>query len=540
LRTSGNALIEAGTGTGKSLGYLCPSILAVLKRGGKVVVSTDTIQLQEQLIKKDLPFLESALGRPILFAIAKGRSNYFCPRNASSFLQEFGPAYPAGVRSVINECLTDFRNGAWNGDKSTLTVPVADNIWPEMCGDDTCEGKGCKQARGCPLMAAKDALETADIIVTNHTLYLLHHFVLSRTGQQGAPAGTLHLDRGRSAHPAGEVSGRVRGGHLAVQGPRLGEAADEAGPRAGPGPGRHRPEGAGEPPTPPFFQAFHGAQKDEQLISDFPEPILEMARERAEKLIAVIKPVQVQLDRAQAAIGMGDLERRWAVAALADSAKLLIDSIRAVLKPEQNENDVCFTQLSKGRQGERIATLHRKPAETSGIFRGVILPNLDSALFCSATLATGQGANAWLTPADEFGLELSDTATMQVESPFDYARQVTGYLSPFVPDAKHPEYHTYLAREVKRLLDHTKGRAFVLFTSTRDMQRCYDLLSAQTRYPLILQGTRPKDQLIREFKETPNAVLLRALRPSGPAWTSPAKTCPASSSPSCPSRHRPP
>lgn len=540
LDTGGHALVEAGTGVGKSFGYLIPAILSVLQKGGKVVVSTDTIQLQEQLIKKDLPFLEEALGRPILFAIAKGRSNFGCQRNAQSFLQEFGPAFP-GISGPIELALKDFLGQLWDGDKSNLTVPVPDNAWAEMAADDTCEGRSCKFRNGCALLQAKEQLEKADIIVTNHTMYMVHCFVKSRTGDKGIlPEHNVWI--ADEAHTLPEKAQDVFGVELSQFKPgsfikrveRQAKALDidlqDIDPKTI------------DRASKEFFQWFHGAHKNEQLLEDFPEAVLDQAKAAGEALVQAIRPVTVQLDRAAARVSVLDVERRFAVAALADSAKTLIGNIRAVFRDpvrncpvccgggwssggDPNDNDPCpacagsgeikddnvvrYVEIAPGRQlGEKIAKIHVKPAETAGIFRGVILPELDSAVFLSATLATGTGANAFKAIAEELGLTLKGTRTMQAGSPFDYASQVQGYLSPFVPDAKDPSYHTHAAREIARVLNHTQGRAFVLFTSTRDMNRVYDLLVGTLDYPLLIQGSKPKDLLVAEFKATPNAVLL--------------------------------
>lgn len=491
-------LIEAETGTGKSLANLIPAILS----GQKVVISTATIQLQQQLIEKDLPFLEEALGRPVIFAIAKGRTNYFCERNADAASVN---SLPGMGLELYQDALRTFRGGEWDGDKSTLRLPVLDSQWPDLCADDTCEGKGCKLKHRCPLMAAKELLEKADIIVANHTLVLLHHYVLARSGTKGIlPLHSVWI--ADEAHVLGDLAQQVFGQEVSQFRPvalvrRLKKQADALGidlkdldldeiERAGAA----------------YFRTFHGAFKDQQLISEFPEPVRNVALANCEALVATLKPVLVALNREVAVIPMYEQERRFAVGALADSINLLVDSLRAMHRDE-SDRDVCYCELTEDRRdGSRIVTLHRKPAEVGGIFRNAIFPNLDTFIACSATLATGRGPMGFRNMANELGIDLTTTDTLQVESPFDYRKQAKGYLSRRLPGHTDPQWHNCVAREVDAILAHTKGRAFVLFTSVKDARACYDRL--QTRYPIFLQGQEPKDELLRKFRETPNAVLV--------------------------------
>lgn len=499
------ALIEAGTGTGKSLAYLIPSILCALQQGQKIVISTDTIQLQEQLIGKDLPFLEKALGRPILFAIAKGKSNWFCQRNCESNIREIGPVNP-GVTLLLETALREFTTGKWDGDKSHLTLPVADSVWPDLSADDTCEGKSCKLARTCPLMQSKERLENADIIITNHTMYLLHWFVWSRCQKGILPEHSIWI--ADEAHTLPDKAQDVFGTEISEykipsvvsrvlkQSHPLNISLDNIDVD-----GIRRANAR-------YFKNWHGAMKDQMLVADFPEPIRNAAHAAMLDLVETLKPLRVSLNLAAADVPAFDVERKYAVAALADSVELLISSLKSI-HADPGENDVIYCEVEpkrNGTYGEKVASLHRKPAESAAIFRGAILANLNAAIFTSATLSSGNGGAGFRMIKDELGLPI-DAQMMQVQSPFDYARQVTGYISQVVPRSQDPCYHTTLANELLHILTETQGRAFVLFTSIRDMRKAYELVVSRCRFPILLQGTAPKDALVTEFKETPNAVL---------------------------------
>jgi ATP-dependent DNA helicase DinG len=507
--------------TGKSLGYLIPAILS----GKRVVISTDTIQLQEQLVGKDLPFLQKVLqpllGRPFRFAIAKGRSHFLCPRNCHGLIEERGMIAEYNLASYDAEAaLEEYTNPlkGWDGDRAHLQLPIADDRWAKLCGDESCTGSSCEYATNCPSIRAKTAYEQAEVVVTNHTMYLLHHWVLERTfGAVGIlPQHTVwiadeaHTLSDKCCDQFGvEISDRQPAAYvrrIKRQAKRLhltlsdNDLNLEAVQRAADG----------------FFEVFHGAVKQEQLLAEFPPEILDLARQMALELIAKIKPIRVALHWAAMDIPPDDYERRSAIERLYTGADLLIEGLDTILAPEPDGTDeaelrqwrdqVRYAEVTGSDLARKEITLHCKPIETRPIFRR-ILNNLESAIFCSATLATGYGAGAFRTIADELGLMLSDCATLQVESPFDYANAVRGYVPKGMPELRSPEYHTAVAEEVIQILNHSQGRAFILFTSVRDMKRVYELVIRRVRFPVLIQGQASKDALIEEFKETPNCVL---------------------------------
>lgn len=506
LRRGGHALIEAGTGTGKSLAYLIPAILS----GSKVVVSTDTIQLQEQLIHKDLPFLARALGRPIRYAIAKGRGNYFCERNTRTFMSEATLTNPLEV-SLAGEALSEFLAHTWDGDKATVKLELSDRAWSEISGEDSCTGKQCNHAGACPYLTARARVEDADIIITNHTMYLLHHYLLQR-GRGILPehcvwiADEAHTLADKAQDVFGVEIGQGRPLSYAKRVQKQAKALDLEMEDVD----MQKIQNAAES----FFAVFHGATKEQQLLSEFPPAVLEIARNRLEPLIAALEPIRVALHWAARGLdpkAEEDKAKIWAIESLQSTARELLGNLKGFFEesdPEEDEENprVLYVEIANDWRGRKTATLHNKPAETAPIFRR-ILSTLESAVFCSATLATGSGPGAWRPVADELGINLVSVATMQVASPFDYARQVFGYVPNTVPETRHPEYHTACARELCNVLNYTQGRAFVLFTSIRDMKAVYELVAARTRFPLLLQGSKPKDLLIEEFKSTPNSVL---------------------------------
>lgn len=498
-----HAMIEAGTGTGKSFAYLIPAILSEKR----VVVSTDTIQLQQQLVDKDLPFLarvlEPYLGRPVTFAMAKGRGNYLCERNAAAYTKEY--AHVDGMGAALGaDLVNSFRRGDWDGDKATLKLPVTDAKWSLYSGDDSCTGRSCANARECPYLKAKEQIENADVVVTNHTMYLLHHYVMDRTDDTRGilPEHTVWIaDEAHTLtdkvvdvfgveikhHRPGSFLKRVLHQAKALR-LDLGDI-DAKGYNAA---------------ADAFFKCFHGAVKDQQRLSDFPPEVVADAKIRMEHLVSCIRPVRKALDAAAADVDPQDKETRGAIARLYDNAAELIWNLESIFE-EADAEFVVYAEVSGNQFGSRDVTLHRKPVETRPICER-ILGRLQTAVYTSATLATGYGLRAFTTALDELGLT-QDAHQLQVESPFDYAKQCIGYIPASLPESRDPEYHTAIARELVTILTYTQGRAFVLFTSIRDMKRVYELVASQVRFNLLLQGEKPKDLLVEEFRGTPNSVL---------------------------------
>lgn len=531
LADGGQALVEAGTGVGKSFAYLVPAIYS----GEKVVVSTDTIQLQQQLIGKDLPFLARVLGREVRFAIAKGRGNYLCERNAEVWVGENALLDPAAA-GLGQEALQQFRAGKWDGDRATLKLPVADGVWPHLAGDDTCTGRRCRYAERCPALAARRAVEEADIIVANHHLYLLHHALTAR-GIGILPehaywiADEAHTLADRAMDVWGAEISQSRPGNVlkrvVTQAKALDVKLDEVSPE--------RVRKAAEA----FFDLFRGATKEEQPFSEYTPETLAAAEAGMRALVGELQPVRVALERA--ARGQTDPDQLRALQGLRRGVDQLIEDLQALFDPPRlpcrpcggtgrNEDDedcprcdgegsredpdppVLYAEVSIGRErdGRRWVTLHRKPAETRRLFQGV-LSTLNAAVFASATLATGpgDGPSAFGLIADELGVNLAAAETLRAGSPFDYERQVRGYLPTTIPETRSPDYHSALAAEIRRVLDWTDGRAFVLFTSQRDLRAVrLELECRDLPWPLLVQGDAPKDLLVERFRQEAPAVLL--------------------------------
>lgn len=517
IRDGGAGLIEAGTGTGKSLAYLIPAILS----GEKIVISTDTIQLQEQLVGKDLPLLKRLLDpqreRPLTFAIAKGRSHFVCIRNAQGLVDEAGLLDEYNLPAQDAAAVLGRLERGWDGDRAHLVeLEMADDRWMRLAGEESCTGKNCEYASRCPYLRAKAAYETADVVVTNHTMYLLHHWLLRRTGgtvgmlpnHQRWIADEAHTlsdwacdvfgveitDRQPAAYIK-KVRRQVKRLKLNIREEHLNLENLTRSAKA-------------------FFDVWHGAVDQEQVLSKFPPEILELARDLAADLAAQLKPVRQALYWATHEVDPEDTERRQAIERLYSGADLLIEGITTILDPEPDAANVRYAEVTGSNLTGKEVTLHCKPIETKWIFRR-ILESLDTAVFTSATLATGPGDSGFRSVAEELGLNLGQTETLQVESPFDYPRQVAGYIPKGMPDlpkgaADPSHYYSVLVEELEALIHHTEGGAFILFSNYKDLNECHRQLARRLtlhNYIVLKQGDASKDNLVAAFKDTKHGVL---------------------------------
>lgn len=507
------ALVEAGTGTGKSLAYLIPAILS----GQRVIVSTGTIALQQQLVGKDLPFLAEHLGVPFTYAIAKGRGNYFCERNAFEFLEQAAILAPSEGRyskmgddaHLVNLTRMDFEADAWDGDKSTLEQPVPDRLWASISGEESCTGSECAHATRCPYLKAKAKYAEAQVIVTNHTFYLLHHYLLSTVGAEALPEHSIWIADEAHELPdkAGDVWGiELRHTSLGALLKRLGSAEKRF--------GIAMPDSEEwlRDLNRTFFGAFRSSPKAEPLLSEYPADILQDAGEAAEGIDTLLEGYLSPLWRAASQlIGPDQRSQRTALERLAERTQTLGDAFQLWFEAHP-PGTVRYAEIEQNNRipaSQCAVSLLEKPIETAAVFQ-VIADRLRAQIFCSATLATGTGANLWTPTRTDLGLD-TDTPTLRVESPFDYARQVRGYVPPVgrIPKADSDDYHDRLTDELVEIIRHTGGGVFVLFTSNWDMRKISEKLPRRLPSTMFLvQGSAPKEQILEEFRQDGDAVLL--------------------------------
>ncbi|HVC30469.1 MAG TPA: ATP-dependent DNA helicase, partial [Steroidobacteraceae bacterium] len=485
--------VEAGTGTGKTFAYLVPALLS----GARVLVSTGTRTLQDQLYAKDLPLVGAALGRPARVALLKGRSNYLCRHRLEQAAGEGGDG--------MLERITSWSRTTRSGDLAEVSG-IADShpVWAQVTSTrDNCLGTRCPQLAGCHVALARRHALDADIVIVNHHL-LLADLALKEDGfgdLLGA-ADAIILDE---AHQIPD---------LAAQ----------------------------------FFGAHVSSRRIESLLSDVqmelakPCGLTPEAHARSLSSVRAVQSAVVQVYAAAAgavgriawteadspfAAAVGELTRgvavlgealraageATAVGALGDRADGLATSLGRIAAVGELEGARSIEVTPSGGElalaaprGGRFA-LSLLPFDIAARFQALIEAHPCAWVFTSATVSLGED----FTPfTGRLGLE--GCATLKIDSPFDYPRQSLLYLPPGMPLPASPQFLPAVMDVALELIEASRGGAFVLFTSHRALAAAAALWRQQPSrtagYRLLVQGEGPRERLLREFREDGSAVLL--------------------------------
>lgn len=480
-------VIEAGTGSGKSLAYLIPLVLGSHR---PVVISTGTIALQEQLLHKDIPFaLEAAQCGHLKVKLVKGRRNYLCIQKLEDVERTLSPSAPE--RLYTRYLKAELAQG-WNGDKATLDMEIPKELWQEFESDsEDCLNSRCQYFQENPYRQAREGLEKADILVVNHALFLQDLL----TGQGLLPAHSIViLDEAHQFHSYALKAFTERIGRFATQ-----KLIRKIHKRLMPIPDLmqqalmdtdasllswlmrwNRPTFKLEPDL-DFMQ---GVDQQVTLLQDLRQwlgvmdvtqlPLIETEQE-ADKATAQRQKLVDQLD---------NLIVRW-------------DYFFAEHHPDR----VNWVEL----QSDKLYfELKSTPLDLAERLQEHLWQD-KTAILTSATLATNGALSHF---RQQLGLLPSPPQwDLVLDSPFDYPSQCQLYLPESMPDPNDPMYWPAVVESVVSLLHRSQGRAFVLFTSNEAMKKVCSAVIPRITYPTKMQGDLPKHRLIDWFKQTPNSVL---------------------------------
>ncbi len=512
----GVLLVEAGTGTGKTLAYLVPAILS----RQRVLVSTGTKTLQEQIYFKDLALLREALRVPFIATYMKGRGNYLCLHRFERFLASLdaGPGQ-AGLRRdsaahVFIPILEKWVGATETGDRAEIEdLPEELPFWAEIAATaENCLGMACPRCQDCFVTRLRQRAAASDIVIVNHHLLCADAAVRqSRYGEVIPSCRYAVLDE---AHQLEDVATQYFGTsvtshrieELARDGDRwLGLAA------AGSDPGelraaldRVRDRGR------QFFSALllglAAAPRTGQTGTDdrirITSGSLAETSEDAARLLGALDTLE-----ATTALMSERLERRPAGSAtledllgLSRRAGEVRDQLRFILRADDSDY-VYFLEL-RGRG----VCLRAAPIDVSAIVRELLLDRMEATILTSATLTVDESFDYL---RGRLGLGAPDSArVLRLPSEFDYARQAILYLPSRMPDPRSSAFPDAAGRQVVEILERTEGRAFVLFTSYSMMRAVQACVERELDYPILVQGTAPRSALLRQFRSTPHAVLL--------------------------------
>ncbi len=478
-----HTIAEAGTGVGKSLAYLVPAV----RSGKKVVLSTGTIALQEQLVNKDIPLVRDALETPIRVTLLKGRSHYLCRQK---FERMRADRLLAPSRSM--QRLWDWGARTQTGDRAELNfMPLADE-WEQLDADpDECVGEFCPHFSECFFFKKRDEARYADLVVVNHALFFLD---LAVGGGLLPPYDVVVLDEGHqcerwatdalTAVLSGSTIGRMlRKLRRHYDLPASFDHAFDAGIRSlestlAQVPGDRYPLEANENAWPALSEPARRRSTASRI--GFSRTALDALKKKPDVSTG---SAQVEAERRR------DLALR---AVLAHEA--VIDRVEAGAA-----DAISWVERS---ETERRYSVNCAPQEVAEFLRATLFSRGQSVVLTSATLSTDQSfAFARRT------LGIDDAQELIAPSPFDYARQARFFVAPPEFNPKSSEFARRAAPLVEECLDRTRGRAFVLFTSYARLRELYALLRDRLAFPVRLQGELPRSQLLEWFRRTPGAVL---------------------------------
>jgi ATP-dependent DNA helicase DinG len=481
LREGGVLLAEAGTGTGKTLAYLLPAV----ELGRRVVVSTGTKNLQEQLVDKDIPLLARALGRDLSVAVMKGRGNYLCLMRYRSFGQ-------AGTFRRLDEvpffrAVEDWAPRTETGDRGEVEdLPDAVDFWREIsAASENCIGQACPDFDPCWVTRMRQRALEADIVVVNHHLLCADLAVKDGSYGEVIPSyDTVILDE---AHLLEDVATQYFGTQVSSH--KVDDLCRDV------------------------ERELKAARRDaREVLAE-----VDSVRHRAETLFKLLLPEKgrrlgsgwmpprvaeesgallLRLDGLRTAI-LALQERPEPLTGLAGRAQALKDEIGFALAA-QDDSHVYFIE-ARGRG----VFLRATPIDVSTMLRELLFDRVRAAVLTSATLAVDGGFEHLKA---RLGLDASDE--LLLPSPFDFARQALLYVPRRMPEPRSPAFAERAAEEILRLLERSRGRAFVLFTSYAHMNAVAERIAGELPYPILIQGEAPKAALLETFRRTPGAVLL--------------------------------
>jgi ATP-dependent DNA helicase DinG len=495
-------IVEAGTGTGKTLAYLLP----VIRSGKRVIISTGTKNLQEQLFFKDIPFLEQHLfgGNPgqLRVCYMKGRNNYLCRQKLYDLTNQ--PVL-SGLQEIEQyRQIAEWEATTESGDRAELKgLPENTQLWQKLdARTERCTGMKCPQWDRCFITEMHRRAAESDIIIVNHHLFFAD---LSLRQSGGPDAGVLPdfsaviFDE---AHDLEDVAGSYFG--VSVSNLRFEELARDIEAtlqqKKAISPGviqslarlRERsrfffgllPPGEGR-------AAFTNREEFlEQQGDDYDAVMQSLARVLAELELLPQKPEEVF-----------NFARR---------TQELQAQLSFIMESEDKNTVFWIEYRGEGRRtrgGQTHIVLQATPIDVSQILKQTLFENLETAVLTSATLAVAGAPDRGSFDYVRQRVGLDHARELVVASHFDYSKQAILYVPPDMPDPRSTQFGRAAAEKIRRLLDITQGRAFCLFTSYAQMNDIHDRMLGELPFPMLLQGSAPKNALLEEFRLTPNAVL---------------------------------
>jgi ATP-dependent DNA helicase DinG len=514
LEEKRHLIVEAGTGTGKTLAYLMP----VIRSGKRVIISTGTKNLQEQLFHKDVPFLEHALfgeasDSRLSVCYMKGRNNYLCRKKLYDLTDQ--PVLSGLPEIQQYQAIAAWEKNTQTGDRAELAeLPETSLLWHKLdARSEACIGQKCSQFDRCFITEMHRKAMESDIIIVNHHLFFADLAI--KLQADGAPdagilpeAAAVIFDE---AHELEDIAGNYFG--ISVSNLRLEDLARDV----------------------------ESSLQHNHMMSASLSGAIGNLRERSQFFFSVLPPGEgrfafetrrefleengddfVALNQALTRVSSeleGLPQKPEEIFAFVARAQEIQAQLGFAMEAD-DRNTVFWIDRRAGRGGNREGQgpgrasndagprgrqnvfLQATPIDVAPILRECLWSKLECAVLTSATLAVGGGFEYIRR---RLGLEHARESVLP--SHFDYANQALLYVPPDLPDPRTPDYAAKAAQRIRKLLEITRGRAFVLFTSYAQMNEIYQRLLGELEFHMLKQGDAPKSALLEEFRLTPNAVL---------------------------------
>ena len=489
FESGGVLLAEAGTGTGKTLAYLVPAILS----RHRVLISTGTKQLQDQVYYKDLPALREALGVDFTATYMKGRGNYLCLHRFDAYRTDDTLLRTTADEGYV-EGIAEWARQTETGDRTEIeALPDDLPFWGEIsASSENCIGTDCPQHQECFVTRMRQRAAESDLVIVNHHLLCADAAVRQSAYGEVIPAcASAVIDE---AHQLEDVATQYFG--VSVSTYRLERLV---------GDGRR------------FVDRDLGDDPD---VADTVRTALDRVEQRATLFLSAVKVHLPAPDRTRlnattlepvAEPGprlASTLRALEATVALVTHASEDIRSLGRRTGELSKHVDFVLAADDEGfvyfleRRGRGLF-LRASPIDVSAIIRELLLERMHATILTSATLAVDGSFDYQRTR-----LGIHDAVELRLDSEFDFAEQTVLYLPTRMPEPRAPDFTSAAAEHILALLAATRGRAFVLFTSYTNLHDVHRLIEHTTPFPLLMQGTAPRSVLLRDFRATPNAVLL--------------------------------
>ena len=506
LEEERHLVVEAGTGVGKSLGYLVPATLFALEKKKKAIISTHTINLQEQLLHKDIPIVKKILPVEFEAALMKGRQNYLCPRRLQRAIQSANELFNTTEQADLAR-LADWARTTMDGTLSDLPIEPDPKVWTQVCSEaHICTAKTCGQDPRCFFQQARKRLLAADVVVINHTLL----FMLL-----GSPEEQEERDEGYlfpndfiifdEAHTIEQVASRQIGIGISQYGlratiQRLYNARSKKGlftvtrDAAGVTLAASLVDEADR-----FFAAI-----DER--ANFKKEGREYRVREADfvddQITGRLAALQVRISEVMRKSGDELLK-----AELQELGRRIGDAREGISVFLQQSAEEYVYWIERTGKAARNITLNAAPIDVAPVLRRMLFRDDCASVMTSATLAVGRPDLAYFRRR----IGANEAEPLQLGSPFDFQKQMKLFVVRKMPDPRDEDYNAALAEWIARFVEETDGRAFVLFTSYRSMQKLaleMEDFFARQKMNLLVQGKgAPRSQLLEQFKTTPRSVL---------------------------------